>query len=119
MKQITGKIDYVLEIDPNGDKHGLSYSNSIESDIVGLMISAQVLTVQLGQWKEHKKGLQGEHKKKVGAIISTIADALRGIKPLMTELLDSYDDFIAHQNQLAQMESEVLTDMNILPKEGE
>lgn len=117
MTHISGNINYELDIDPTGEKHGLSYDNKMENDIVGLMIAAQVLTVHLGQWKEHKAKLSGIDKKKVGAIIHSIGEALRGVKPLMTELLNSYDGYIAYQHSVSLKQAAFNQEQGVSPKE--
>jgi len=117
MKIITGSINYTLEIDPTGDKHSLSYDNKMENDIAALMISAQTLTVQLGQWKEYQKKVSGPDKKKVGANISQIADALRGVKPLMNALLDNYEGYIAYQNEMAAKQADFNVEQGVTPKD--
>jgi|SRR6185369_5091886 len=116
MKIITGSINYTLEIDPSGQKHSLSYDNKMENDIAALMISAQTLTVQLGQWKKMKAEMSGPDKNKVGANISLIADALRGIKPLMNALLDTYEDYIAYQHEIAAKQADFNVEQGITPK---
>lgn len=117
MTTITKSLNYTLEIDPTGEKHGISYENSIESDIASLMIAAQVLTVQLGQWKEYKKAAAGEGKKKASKNISDVAAALRGIKPLMNALLNSYDEYMAYQAQMEAEKKEMLQQNGMIPKE--
>jgi len=98
MIEVKGSMNYTLEIDPSGEKHGMSYDNKIENDIAALMVASQVLTVQLGQWKDFKKKCDSSaDKKKAGSNIALIADALRGIKPLMHALLNTYEDYKKHQ----------------------
>ncbi len=116
MSEIKGSINYTLTIDPTGQQHGLSYDNKLENDIVGLMVASQVLTVQLGQWKEYKKK-EGIDKKKVGSNIALIAGALRSIRPIMLALLDSYDDYVAHQEDMSSKETEILKQQGLIPNE--
>ncbi len=116
MSEIKGSINYTLTIDPTGQQHGLSYDNKLENDIVGLMVASQVLTVQLGQWKEYKKK-EGIDKKKVGSNIALIAGALRSIRPIMLALLDSYDDYVAHQEDMSSKETEILKQPGLIPNE--
>ena len=117
MTTITKSLNYTLEIDPTGEKHSISYENSIENDIASLMVSAQVLTVQLGQWKEYKKSAKGEDKKKASKNISEVAAALRGIKPLMNALLNTYDDYMAHQAFEEAQKKTALQESGLLPNE--
>lgn len=114
MSEIKGTINYTLTIDPTGEQHGLSYDNKLENDIVGLMVASQVLTVQLGQWKEYKKQ-SGIDKKKVGSNIALIGGALRSIRPIMLAILDSYDYYIAHQEDLSSKEVELLKQQGLIP----
>lgn len=100
MKEVKGSIEYVLTIDPTGEKHSLSAVNSLENDIVSLMISSQALTVQLGMWKEHKKKATGQDKVKAASNISQIAAALRGIKPLMNGLLNTYEGYKEYEAKI-------------------
>ena len=116
MTQIKGTINYTLDIDPKGEEHGLIYENKMENDIAGIMIAAQVLTVQLGQWKEYKKQEKAD-KKKASHNIATIATGLRAIKPLMHSLLNTYDEFKEYQENAAKEQIEMLTNMGVLPKE--
>lgn len=113
---IEGTINYKLEIDPEGQKHGLSYENKFENDIAGVMIACQVLTVQLQQWKTYKKE-KGADTKKAGSNIANIASGLRSIKPLMHSLLDTYDEFKEYQDMMAKAKLEELQASKVEPKE--
>lgn len=117
MTKITGIINYTLEIDPTDEQHKLSYDNKFENDIVALMMSSQVLTIQLGQWKEYKKIETDSKKKKyAGKRIADCASALRAIKPLMLDLLNTYDDFVAHQAQIAAEKLNEFVQQGVEPK---
>ena len=95
MTEVKGTMNYTLRIDPTEEgNHGISFDSSIENDIAALMVAAQALTVQSGQWKEFKKKCtSSEDKKKAGANIALMGDALRGIKPLTTALCNTYEGF--------------------------
>lgn len=118
MSEITGTIDYVLNIDPTGQKHTLDVPNTIEGDIVALMMAATTLTHKLHQQKELKKTLSGPNKRAVSENIANISAALRGLKPVMDSLCDAYYPYKQHQEELLnQQKAEDLTEQGILPKQ--
>lgn len=95
MIEVKGSMNYTLLIDNSGEEnHGMTYDNSIENDIVSLMVASQALTVQLGQWKEYKKKCtKPQDKKAAGSNIALLAAAIRGVKPLTNALLNTYEDY--------------------------
>ena len=97
MTTVEGKMNYVLEIDPTGEKHGLKYDNNMENDIACLMVAAQVLNIHLNAQHEFKKQVKApSDKKNIAKNISILANALRGVKPVMHSLLNSYDSYKEH-----------------------
>jgi len=94
MTEVKGTMNYVLQIDPSGEKHGMSYDNNMQNDIACLMVAAQVMTIHLQAQKDYKKNSKNpSDRKAIAKNISLIADGLRGLKPLMNSLLNTYDDY--------------------------
>lgn len=111
MIEVKGSMNYTIRIDPSGENnHGISFDSNIENDIAALMIAAQALTIQSGQWKKFKKDCKSTtDKKAAGSNISLLADAIRGVKHLTIALCNTYEGFkkaMAEQSITALSENE-------------
>lgn len=91
--KIVKSITYTLSInEPDG--HGIDYNKNLESDIAGLLISLTVLQSNLESLKTTKKLVKGADKKFISQQISYVSASLKGIKILVVQLCDNYEDLI-------------------------
>lgn len=88
---IQRTINFCLSInEPDG--HGINYNKDVESDMAGLMIALTTLESNLESLKSTKKLVKGQDKKSISQQISHASAAIKGIKILIINLFDGYEE---------------------------